>query len=150
MPDRVLKYADGIYGGLLVLLGVYYLGMGVSWVIYPSQSRVAGVEWAGVPDWAIHPWSVAAAWFFAGLVCIIGGAFTRTRWVEVFVGQVAVLVPFVLGAFFATAWALTFYGYAHAPNGLTTAWSYWLPAVIAGWGFARAPRHVQVTGADDA
>ena len=150
MPDRVIRSADGFYGGLLMILGVYYLGLGVSWMEHQTESRVAGIAWAAVPDWLVHPWSVAALWFFAGAVCLVGGALSKNRVIEIIVGQVAVLVPFILGAFFAAAWVLTPYGYAHAPTGLTTAWSYWLPAVIAGWAFARAPRHFTVVRGADA
>ena len=150
MPDRIIRTAGGIYGGLLMILGVYYLGMGISWAVYQTESRVAGISWAAVPDWLVHPWSVAALWLFAGIACLVGGALSKNRVIAIIVGQISVLVPFVLGAFFAAAWVLTHYGYAQSPIGLTTAWSYWLPAVIAGWAFARAPRHVTVVRGPDA
>lgn len=144
MPDRLSRHADGFYGGLLMILGVYYLGMAYSWAVTPSESRVAGISWLAIPDWAVHPYTVAVLWGFAGVVSTVGGALSRHRGVEIFTGLTAVLIPFLLGALFACAWGLTYTGRAAAPTGLTTAWSYWLPAVIAGWGMIRAPRHVTV------
>ena len=144
MPDRLVKTADGFYGGLLMILGVYYLGMAYSWAVTSSVSRVAGISWLAIPDWAVHPYTIATLWAVAGVVCVIGGAFSRNRAAEIIAGVTAVLIPFIIGAVFASAWVLTGYGKADAPTGLTTAWSYWLPAVIAGWGMIRAPRLVTV------
>lgn len=144
MPDRLVKTADGYYGGLLMILGVYYLGMAYSWAVRPSESRVAGISWLAIPDWAVHPYTIAVLWAVAGVVCVIGGALSRNRVAELTAGVTAVLIPFIIGAVFASAWVLTIYGKADAPTGLVTAWSYWLPAVIAGWGMIRAPRHVSV------
>lgn len=144
MPDRLIRSADGFYGGLLILLGVYYLGMAYSWAVTHSESRAAGISWLEIPDWAVHPYTIAVLWAVAGIVCVIGGAFSRHRFAALTAGLAAVLIPFIIGAFFASAWVLTGYGNADAPTGLTTAWSYWLPAVIAGWGMIRAPRNVTV------
>lgn len=144
MPDRLVKTADGYYGGLLMILGVYYLGMAYSWAVTSSESRVAGISWLAIPDWAVHPYTIAALWAVAGVVCVISGAFSRNRAAKLAAGVTAVLIPFIIGTFFASAWVLTIYGEADAPKGLTTAWSYWLPAVIAGWGMIRAPRPVTV------
>lgn len=144
MPDRLVKTADGYYGGLLMILGVYYLGMAYSWAEAPSESRVAGISWLAIPDWAVHPVTIAVLWGVAGVVCLVGGALSRNRAAEITAGVTAVLVPFIVGSLFASAWVLTSYGKADAPTGLTTAWSYWLPAVIAGWGMIRAPRTVTV------
>lgn len=144
MPDRLSRHADGFYGGLLMILGVYYLGMAYSWAVTPSDSRVAGISWLAIPDWAVHPYTIAVLWAVAGIVCVTGGAFSRNRVAELTAGLAAALIPFIIGAFFASAWVLTGYGKASAPTGLTTAWSYWLPAVIAGWGMIRAPRPVTV------
>lgn len=144
MPDRLVKTADGYYGGLLMILGVYYLGMAYSWAATSSESRVAGISWLAIPDWAVHPVTIAVLWGVAGCVCVIGGALSRNRAAEITAGVTAVLIPFIIGALFASAWVLTSYGKADAPMGLTTAWSYWLPAVIAGWGMIRAPRTVTV------
>lgn len=144
MPDRVIRSADGFYGGLLIILGVYYLGMAYSWAVTPSESRVAGISWLAIPDWAVHPSTIAVLWAVAGVVCVAGGALSRVKAAELAAGLVAVLIPFIIGALFASAWVLTGYGKADAPTGLVTAWSYWLPAVIAGWGMIRAPRHVAV------
>lgn len=144
MPDRLVKTADGYYGGLLMILGIYYLGMAYSWAVTPSESRVAGISWLAIPDWAVHPATIAVLWGMAGVVCVIGGALSRNKAAEVFAGVTAVLIPFIIGSLFASAWVLTSYGKADAPTGLVTAWSYWLPAVIAGWGMIRAPRTVTV------
>lgn len=144
MPDRLVKTADGFYGGLLMILGVYYLGMAYSWAVTSSESRVAGISWLAIPDWAVHPYTIAVLWAVAGVVCVVGGALSRNRAAEIIAGVTAVLIPFIIGAVFASAWVLTSYGKADAPTGLTTAWSYWLPAVIAGWGMIRAPRTVTV------
>lgn len=144
MPDRLSRHADGFYGGLLMILGVYYIGMAYSWAVTPSDSRVAGISWLAIPDWAVHPYTIAVLWAVAGIVCVTGGAFSRNHVAELTAGLAAALIPFIIGAFFASAWVLTGYGKAEAPTGLVTAWSYWLPAVIAGWGMIRAPRHVTV------
>lgn len=150
MPDRLVRTADGFYGGLLMILGVYYLGMAYSWWSTPSPGRAAGIEWVSIPDWAVHTNTVAMLWLIAGILSVVGGAFSRYRGVEVAAGLAAVLIPFIIGSFFVAAWILTPLGDADAPTGLTTAWSYYLPAVIAGWGMIRAPRRVtvQIGGTD--
>lgn len=144
MPDRVIRSAGGFYGGLLMILGVYYLGMACSWALVPSKSRVAGISWLAIPDWVVHPDTIAALWAVAGVVCVAGGALSRVKAAELIAGLAAVLIPFIIGALFASAWVLTSYGKADAPTGVTTAWSYWLPAAIAGWGMIRSPRDVTV------
>lgn len=144
----MLRHHTRFHNGLILILGGYYMGLAYSWAQSPPAARVAGIDWLSIPDWAVHPYTVAAIWAFGGVTCLAGYFMRSFRGVALLVSLVAFLVPFTLGAFFAGAWVLTGMGEADAPTGLVTAWSYWLPAVIAAWGMLSAPRHVAVVTAE--
>ena len=132
MPDRIIRTIRGPVGGLSVILGLYLIGLGASWIILPSTSREAGVQWinhnTAIPITGLTAAHVAWWWVAGGLVALFGGMFSRCRWAERAAVAAAIFTPITVAALFIGAWVD-----GSASTGAISAWSYLLPAAIMLW-----------------
>ena len=130
MPDRLIRTADGLLGGLLVINGLYLAGLGVSWFYQPTKTRAAGVEW--IND-SILPvtlsWEhVAWFWILGGALSLLGGVLSKyPRWERT--GVIAAsMTPLIVSAVFVGAFID-----GSAPTGVTAALSYAYAGAIPLW-----------------
>ncbi|OMH30662.1 hypothetical protein [Tersicoccus sp. Bi-70] len=81
MPDRLIRTADGLTGGMLVVLGLCQAVVGVSWWVWPTAGRLAAVDWLPVTAGT----STGLGWWLvsAGTITALGGALSRHRRLEV-------------------------------------------------------------------
>ena len=113
----------------LRLKGLFYVLIGLTWIIFRTPSRLAGISWLSF----LTETHVALFWIVGGIVPIVVSYFNnvRARKLGFFL---LVFVSAVMGAYFAISW-LAFYipfisteGYARAAN---TAVAYWAFSVSA-------------------
>ena len=131
MPDRLIRTADGLLGGLLVINGLYLAGLGVSWFYQPTKTRAAGVEWINesiLPITTLSWEHVAWSWILGGALSLLGGALSkRRRWERM--GVIAAsMTPLIVAAVFVGAFIDN-----SAPAGATTALSYAYAGAIPLW-----------------
>ena len=122
MPDRILRTSAGVLGGFIIILGLTYTWLGITWLISPTPTRLAGIEWAPINAHTVGIW-----WVAGGLVALIGGAWSA-RPVAAGIGAfAAILTPAVVaGIFLVSVW--------HGNDrGLITAGSYAPYALLAAW-----------------
>lgn len=81
MPDRLIPSIDGKRGGFLLIIGIGWLTIGLSYVLGPrTESRQAGFSW--LPSW-LDANELGWAWVAAGLTAIIAALVSkRWKWVE--------------------------------------------------------------------
>lgn len=142
MPDRIIRTVHGPTGGLLVVIGVYLAGLGAQWLLFPSSSRAAGVEWINrnsfVPVGSLTSDHVAWWWIIGGTITLIGGLASSRPLAERAAIAAGIFFPAIVAALFIGAWID-----GTAPQGMTTAWSYALPSVIVAWQVSRERRRVE-------
>lgn len=129
MPDRVLRSSAGVLGGLFIILGATYVWLGLTWIITPTPTRLAGIEWAGLAGHIVGAW-----WILGGLVSTIGGALSRNARYAGIGSAAAILTPLLVAALFA--WSV---GQGNT-RGYITAGSYAPYAAIAAWVTVRSGR----------
>ena len=129
MPDRILRSSAGVLGGFIIILGLTYAWLGITWLISPTPTRLAGIEWAPIGSHTVGIW-----WIAGGLVALIGGAWS-VRPVAAGIGaSAAILTPAVVaGLFLVSVW----HGNDH---GIITAGSYAPYALLAAWATWRSGR----------
>lgn len=102
-----------VIGGLYMILGCVYIWLGLTWLVTPTQTRMAGIEWAGLAAHFIGVW-----WIVGGAVTLAAGFFNGNTRLIGFGAAAAVLTPlFVAGLF---AWSVAMGN----GRGLITAGSY--------------------------
>lgn len=62
-------------GTYLTVKGAMFILIGFSWVIFPSASREAGINWSPV----MTTWGAGAIWIIGGTIGVITGRFFPTR-----------------------------------------------------------------------
>ena len=127
MPDRFLKRVDGLHGGTLIVAGIVYALLGVTWWVAPSAARLAGIDWT--PWTFINDTSVGALWACVGLLSITVGVISvgRRRLTNV-AFFLDVFVPSLIALYFAFAFFL-----GESPRTLITTVSYLGYAALVGW-----------------
>lgn len=142
MPDRIIRTVHGPTGGLLVVIGVYLAGLGVQWLLSPSTSRAAGVEWINdnryIPVDGLTSDHVAWWWIIGGAITLIGGLTSNQPFAERAAIAAGIFFPAIVAALFVGAWID-----GSAPHGITTAWSYTLPSVLVAWQVSRERKRVE-------
>ena len=142
MPDRIIRTVHGPTGGLLVIIGAYLLGLGGWWLLVPTESRSAGVQWindsAHIPITGLTSAHVAWWWTIIGAITLVGGLWSRRAWLERAAIGSAIFGPLLIAAVFIGAWVD-----GDAPTGGTAAWSYALPSVIVLWQVSHERRRTE-------
>lgn len=129
MPDRILRSSAGVLGGLTIILGLTYLWLGITWVLAPTETRLAGIEWAGLAAHLVGTW-----WIIGGAAAIIGGAWSRHALAAAVGASAAMVTPAVVAALFMVS---MWHGNT---RGIITAGSYLPYGVIAAWVTWRSSR----------
>lgn len=90
----------------LLAFGVGYLGLGFTWIAFPSSGRLSGVNWLPVDLDERH---VGFMWIAAGLVALVAGFYAPARPRAERIGFFALqFVPLLLTLWFAIAFLLAF------------------------------------------
>lgn len=142
MPDRIIRTVDGPTGGLLVIVGIYMLGLGWGWLARPTESRNSGVEWindsAYIPLSGLTSEHVGWWWLLTGAVALLGGLLSKRKWLERAAIVAAIFGPLLIAGVFVGAWVD-----GDAPTGGTAAWSYALPASLVVWQLSHEKQRVE-------
>ena len=142
MPDRIIRTVDGPTGGLLVIVGIYLLGLGGWWLAQPTESRNSGVEWINessyIPLSGLTSAHVGWWWLLTGAVALLGGLLSKRKWLERAGIVAAIFGPLLIAGVFVGAWVD-----GDAPTGGTTAWSYALPAALVVWQLSHEKQRVE-------
>lgn len=126
---NILAMINDVTVRYLRLKGLFYVLIGLTWIIFQSPSRLAGISWLSF----LTETHVGLFWIIGGAVPIVVSYFNheRARKLGFFL---LVFVTAVMGAYFAVSW-VAFYipfisteGYSRA--GITTV-SYWAFSVSA-------------------
>lgn len=103
--------------------GMFLALIGVTWIVFQSPSRMAGIEWIG----GLSSEMVGAVWIIGGLTGVAAGFHNNER-LRRLGWFMLIFVPAVMGAYFFISWILyilpfgTIAGYGR--GGITTV-SYW-------------------------
>ena len=131
MPYRLIKTIDGRRGGFLFMAGLSYILIGIAHIVTtPSVSSDLAFSW--IPYFSITANTLGWMWVVAGIVMLIGSAFSAVHSRLESVGYVTSLVP-------PFVWAFIFCGsYLFGnPYGLRSGVAYVLASIlmyyIAGW-----------------
>ena len=62
-------------GAYLTVKGLAFILIGVSWIIFPSASREAGVNWSPI----MTTWGAGAVWIIGGATAVVTGRYIPTR-----------------------------------------------------------------------
>ena len=144
MPDRLIRTADGLLGGLLVINGLYLASLGVSWFYQPTKNRVAGVEWINdsiLPITTLSWEHVAWFWILGGTLSLLGGVHSKRRGWERMGVVAAVMTPLIVSAVFIGAFIDN-----SAPFGVAAALSYTYAGAIPLWFIHRERRSAEARG----
>lgn len=129
MSFNILSMIYDITIRYLRVNGLFYVLIGLTWIIFESPSRIAGISWISF----LTETHVGLFWIIGGTIPFVVSYFNheRARKLGFFL---LVFVSAVMGAYFAVSW-LAFYipfipteGYVRA--GITTV-SYWAFSVSA-------------------
>ena len=74
LKRRKYKAKDPI-GTYLIVKGSAFVLIGASWLIFPSASREAGIDWSPV----MTTWGAGVIWIIGGAMGVIAGRFFPTR-----------------------------------------------------------------------
>lgn len=74
LKRREYKAKDPI-GAYLTVKGAAFILIGVTWLIFPSASREAGVNWSPI----MTTWGAGAVWIIGGATAVVTGRFIPTR-----------------------------------------------------------------------
>lgn len=107
MPNRILKTVHGNIGSTILIVGIYMLGLGITWLIYPTNTRDSGVEWvneSSLPIYGLTAHHVAWWWIISGMAGILGGMFSNNRYMERLGIFATTFAPMLVALLFLGAW----------------------------------------------
>lgn len=131
MPHRIIRTIHGPLGAILVIFGIYMIGLGLSWFAVPTGSRESGVQWineSSLPVTSLTSEHVAWWWIVGGVLTLVGGLFSRRPLLERVGVAAGIVFPFVVAGLFVGAWAD-----GASRTGIISAWSYLVPSVVILW-----------------
>lgn len=126
MPHRRQYRRD--VGSWAIVIGIYCLYLGVTWFIFPTDTRSSGVEWMNAsvfPVSSLSTYHVATWWLIGGTLSIVGGALSANKAMS--------LLAIITSVFFPSMVAVVFFGSwvdGSAPTGLVSTGSYLFPAAV--------------------
>lgn len=115
-------------GGIALILGAVYTWLGVTWLLTPTETRLAGIEWAGLTGDYIGAW-----WIAGGILSIIGALAVRNARRFSIAIFATIVTPMVVAALFF--WSI-FHGNprghitfgSYIPYSIIAAFIYWISA----------------------
>ena len=117
-------------GGVIFILGLVYIWMGFTWIVTPTETRVRGIEWAGLTAHFIGAW-----WILGGLIAITCTVLVRNARAFGFAVFASIITPLAVSGLFA--WSI----FLGNTRGYITAGSYAPYGIIAAfvsWGSSRS------------
>lgn len=126
MPHRRIYRRD--VGSWAILIGIYCLYLGVTWLLYPTDSRSAGVEWinrSAFPVAGLSATHVAVWWMIGGVLSVVGGVFSRIKTLSVLSIASSIFFPSIVAVVFFGGWVD-----GSTRTGLVSAGSYFFPAIV--------------------
>lgn len=118
-----LTKVNSLAAQYLRVKGFFYVVIGLTWLIFRSPSREAGLAWVDF----LTSNGVGVIWVGAGLISIIAG-FSRTQGVKRIGFFVLIVVPTLLGFYFLMSWVIYLLPFidteGYQRGGVTTV-SYW-------------------------
>lgn len=103
--------------------GFFYILIGLSWIIFTSPGRIAGIAWIDI----LTPDLVGVFWLVPGLISSLIG-FTSSERLHRLAWFLLVFIPTLMGAYFFISWAVYLLPGFSAPGyeraGITSV-SYW-------------------------
>lgn len=131
MPHRIIRTIHGTLGDILVIFGVYMIGLGLSWLALPTSSRDSGVQWineSALPVDGLTSAHVAWWWIVGGVLTLVGGLFSKRPLFERVGVAAGIFFPIVVAGLFVGAWAD-----GASRTGIISAWSYLVPSAVILW-----------------
>lgn len=119
------KQPRTVLSGVLIILGIGYMLVGISWTALPTPSRLAGIEWL---PFDVTEHTIGFVWLAGGAASAVGGMCQRFKVVENAGVMASVLAPIVCAAPFVGA----FFESGDSRR-LVTVISYLVWAAIAAW-----------------
>lgn len=118
-----LTKINGLAVQYLRVKGFFYVVIGLTWLLFRSPSREAGLAWADF----LTSNGVGVIWVGAGLISMIAG-FSKAQEVKRIAFFVLIVVPTLLGFYFLMSWVIYLLPFIHTQGyqrgGVTTV-SYW-------------------------
>lgn len=131
MPHRIIRTIRGTLGDILVIFGVYMIGLGLSWFALPTSSRESGVHWVNesvLPVNGMTSGHIAWWWVVGGVLTLVGGLFSKRPKLERLGVATGIFFPFAVAVLFIGAWVD-----GASPTGIISAWSYLVPSAVILW-----------------
>ena len=131
MPHRIIRTIHGTLGDILVIFGIYMIGLGLSWFLLPSNARESGVQWineSSLPVTGLTSEHVAWWWIIGGVLTLVGGLFSQRPLFERVGVAAGIFFPIVVAGLFVGAWAD-----GASRTGIISAWSYLVPSAVILW-----------------
>lgn len=126
MPHRSQYRRD--ISGWAIVVGLYCIFLGITWFLFPTNSRVAGVEWINESAFPISTLSshhVAAWWMVGGAFSVVGGVLGKYKPWGMLSVVASIFFPSIASVIFFGSWVDN-----HTGPGLVFAGSYLFPAVV--------------------
>ena len=126
MPHRRQYRRD--VGGWATLIGIYCIYLGVTWFLFPTNSRASGVEWINkspIPITGLSAYHVAIWWMVGGAISLIGGILSRHKLMSVLSIIASIFFPSIVAVIFFGSWVDK-----STETGLVSAGSYLFPAAV--------------------
>lgn len=117
-------------GGVIFILGIVYIWMGFTWIVTPTETRIRGIEWAGLAAHLIGIW-----WILGGIIAITCTVLVRNARSFGFAVFASIITPLAVSGLFT--WSI-FHGNL---RGYITAGSYapyGILAAFVSWGSSRS------------
>lgn len=101
-PQRYIPTVNGVHGGALVIVGLWYIAQGLAWSLSASRGLEAGVAW--IPHGWVTQDSVGWGWTTVGAAVLLCGMFSKAHQWRENVGYVlAVFYPSLILLWFLIA-----------------------------------------------
>lgn len=107
--------------------GVAYLGIGLTWLLVPSEGRVAGLQWLAF----VSPMAVGWVWTLTGALAVAMAHFVEPKKCATPGWLALILPPTLFGMWFLVAWVQYQIIGTGAARGIATTAPYWGMAVGA-------------------
>lgn len=120
---NVMQSVNNLTTWYLSIVGMFYLLIGVTWIVFHSPSREAGLVWLDF----LSPTATGVIWMVVGLLGVIASCIESHK-----LNRVAfflmIMIPGVLGFYFFVSWFLyitPFISIGGTSSTITASVSYW-------------------------
>lgn len=126
MPHRRQYRRD--VGVWATLIGIYCIYLGLTWFLFPTNSRISGIEWINEStfpvDW-LNAYHVATWWLIGGILSILGGIFSKHKWCNAVAVVSSIFFPSIVAVIFFGSWVD-----GSTETELVSTGTYFFPAIV--------------------